>query len=92
MSLTKKEQSNALKHLNSKWAGERKCSICQSNNWNVHPEIYEMRQFNGGNMVLGGPVVPLLMVECTNCGNTISMNAIRAGIVSPEAKEEKPNE
>ncbi len=91
MALTKEQQDKAIQHLNSKWINKT-CPVCQGNTWDVHPELYEMRQFNGGDMVLGGPLIPLLVVECTNCGNTISINAIRAGVVSPEKKGDSNND
>ncbi len=91
MALNEEQQRKALDHLNTKWKGLRNCQICGDTNWNVHPELYEMRQFNEGNMVLGGPLIPLLVIECTNCGNTISINAIRAGIVTPDKKEGSAN-
>ena len=92
MALNQKQQIKALAHLKSKWTGERKCQVCKSDIWNVHPELYELRQFNEGNMVLGGPLVPLLVIECTNCGNTIFMNAMRASVVSPDKKEGDSND
>jgi len=87
LSLTKEQQEKAIQHLNKKWTNKT-CPVCQGNTWDVHPELYEMRQFNGGDMVLGGPLIPLLVVECKNCGNTISINAMRAGVISPEKKGE----
>ncbi len=83
--LSENQQSKLLEFLNSKWVGERNCPICNENNWNLHPEMYELRTFNKGKMVLGGPLVPLVILECKNCGNTFSINAIKAGIVPPEA-------
>ncbi len=83
MPLNKKQQEKAINYLNEKWH-VKICQICQGTNWDIHPELYELRQFNGGNMVLGGPLIPMLVVECTNCGNTISINAMRAGIVNLE--------
>lgn len=81
MPLNKEQQEKAINYLNNKWH-EKICPICKGTNWDIHPELYELRQFNGGNMVLGGPLIPMLVIECTNCGNTISINAMRAGIVN----------
>ena len=48
-------------------------------------EIYEMRQFQGGNFVIGvTPVVPVVPVTCVNCGNTVLVNAIAAGVTTRE--------
>lgn len=91
MPLNHEQQQKALAHLNTKWKNKT-CGVCEGNNWDIHPELYELRQFNQGNMVLGGPLIPLLIVECTNCGNTISMNAIRAGVVSADESAEGSND
>jgi hypothetical protein len=92
LALNNEQQNKAMAHLNSKWVGKRECSVCKNNSWNIHPQVYEMRQFNEGGMVLGGPLLPLIIVECNNCGNTISINAIKAGVVSSERKGETSND
>jgi len=30
--------------------------------WNVHDSSFELREFNEGNMVLGGPLIPVVPV------------------------------
>ena len=40
-------------------------------------------------MIVGGPIVPLAPVTCNNCGNTILLNALIAGIVDPQPKKEE---
>ena len=48
-------------------------------------EIYEIREFQGGNFIIGGtPIVPVLPVTCGNCGNTVLVNAIVAGVTKRE--------
>jgi hypothetical protein len=51
-----------------------------------------MTEFTQAGLVLGGPVVPLAPVTCNNCGNTVLLNALMAGVVTtPEKKEEVVN-
>lgn len=73
-----------LQFLKVKWAG-RPCPMCGSGPWNVQDEAFELRAFQGGNLVLGaGPLVPVVVVTCQNCGNTMLVNAIVSGVVDRE--------
>jgi hypothetical protein len=81
-----------LEHLKKKWGG-RPCQMCGIGNWNVQTSAYELRQFFQGNLVVGGgPVIPVIPVVCTNCGNTVLVNALVSGAISapaaPEARAE----
>ena len=84
MLLTPEQQQQAIQYLNTNWVGQRNCAVCNQNQWTVHPELYELRQFSNGGLTVGGPIVPLLMVECQHCGNTITLNAMRAGLINQE--------
>lgn len=86
MSLSNIQKEKAIKHIEKSSGGIQKCSMCKEREWSIHPELYQLTQFNEGGTIIGGPVVPLLILECTNCGNTLSINAIRAGIISPKNK------
>lgn len=66
-------------HLKEKW-GSRPCPMCNVNKWNVSGDIYDLRKHADANsIVVGGPVVPVFPITCTNCGNTILINAVAAG-------------
>lgn len=69
-----------LEHLKVKWQG-RPCQQCSIGNWSVQDTAYELRQFSNGSLVAGGTVMPVIPVICSNCGNTILVNAIIAGAV-----------
>ena len=76
-----------ISHLRTKW-GARPCPMCGAQNWNVSDTVFELRQFHGGNLVLGqGPIIPIIPVTCVNCGNTIFINGIITGIIENEKKE-----
>jgi len=42
--------------------------------------MFQLSQYNP--LILGGPVIPVIPVVCNNCGNTILVNAITAGLLS----------
>jgi len=80
--MAKFDGNKAIEHLRAKWSG-RPCLMCGDGNWNVQDSIYQLLEFNHGGLVIGGPVIPIIPVVCSNCGNTLLVNAITAGIVTP---------
>lgn len=82
MKLSDAEYKRLLAHVQSKWRPPTECAVCKSNNWNVSREVYEIREFQHGGMVLGGntAIAPLCPVTCNTCGNTVLFNALVAGI------------
>lgn len=78
--------------LNKHWVGRKSCPICQNNNWSLSDTIYEFRPFQHGGLTVGGPVIPTVVITCTNCGHTLFFNAIKLDIVKvPKGKEEGDN-
>ena len=79
-----------IKHLKEKWAG-RPCQQCGVGDWQVQDSAFELRQFHGGGLRIGGPLIPVVPVVCSNCGNTILVNALIAGALE-RPEEKKPEE
>jgi len=77
-----------ISHLKKKWA-DRPCCQCGVANWQVQDAVFELRQFSEGSLVVGGPIIPVVPVTCANCGNTLLVNAIRAGIIDQPTEAEK---
>ena len=67
------------------------CPICGKSQWSVNNVVTEMREFQNGNLIIGGEssIMPFVSITCNNCANTLFVNAIIAGIVSPQEKQEK---
>jgi len=82
----KVDSEKIINHLKTKWGG-RPCQMCGIGSWNVSDSIFELREFNAGNMVLGnGPLIPVVPITCDNCGNTVFINAIKAGLIEQPKK------
>ena len=81
--MTKIETPKMIEQLQAKWAG-RPCQMCQVGDWKVQDATFELREFHEGTLVVGGPIIPVVPVVCANCGNTILVNAIVAGVVKPK--------
>src|SRR5262245_52443943 len=70
------------------WRAEKVCPICRSNRWTISDDAAELRVLHGGNLVVGGPVYPLVVVTCGVCGNTLLFNAIVSKAIEPQRNEE----
>src|SRR5688572_23095801 len=81
--IEKANQEKVLSHLKEKWAG-RTCPMCLTGNFNLQDTLFEIREFGQGGFTIGGPVLPVVPVVCTNCGNTILVNAMISGAATPE--------
>ena len=86
----KEQEKKVLEWFNSKWIGNKICPICNEGMWNASPTIFEMREFRGGDMVVGkGKIIPIIPITCNNCGYTVNVNAVKIGVV--DSKEERKN-
>lgn len=84
MKLTVEQTEKAKAFVQSKWRAPYPCNCCGHNKWNISNTLFQLIEFHHGNMVIGGEVAPVLPVICANCGNTVLVNAIVAGLVSNE--------
>jgi len=66
------------------------CPLCQKQAWNLENEIWELREFNMGNLIVGGQVFPVVPLICTNCGNTLFINAVLSGVLQRSLPEFSP--
>jgi hypothetical protein len=60
------------------------CWACGTGKWNINPELFQYLPFNKGSLVVGGPVLPVVVLHCDNCGHTITFSAIQLGMVDPK--------
>jgi hypothetical protein len=76
--------------IGQKWGG-RSCPMCGKGPWTVQEKVYQLSEFHGGNLVVGGPLIPVIPVTCNNCGYTVVVNAILSGALAAPApaQEEK---
>jgi hypothetical protein len=86
-----RRQKAALEWINTRWTNpDKRCPICSQSNWGVGA-VYELREYEDGNLVLGGNsgILPAFPVTCATCGHTYWFNALSAGIIggAPEPKQ-----
>jgi ribosomal protein S27AE len=85
--MTEIDNEKVLAFLKNKWTNPR-CPMCGGGGWNVEQGVFELRKFHGGNFIMGGPLIPIIPVSCQNCGNTVFVNAIMAGVVDRDQPSE----
>ena len=84
--MKKPEGYEIIDFINQNWRNQT-CQICGEHTWNVSDKIYELREFNDGDIVIGGPggaVFPVIPVVCKKCGNTIFINAVSTKLLKGE--------
>lgn len=81
--MKKADGEQMIKFLNERWQGAR-CPLCGNSGWNITDKYFELREFNDGNLVIGGPnnaIIPVIPVTCKHCGNTVFINALTTGLL-----------
>ncbi len=75
-------QDELIKILNEKWKS-RPCLMCGDANWIVSNKVFELREFNEGNLIIGGggPITPVVTITCGNCGNIVMVNPMAIGLL-----------
>jgi hypothetical protein len=84
-----------LRHwLEEHWGteeGKGACPMCGTNSWTLG-DAAELRAYEEGVLHIGGRVYPVMPVVCVNCGNTVLINAILAGVLQPDTEPESDTE
>ncbi len=73
-----------LSDLNRNWGDNKVCPICGKRNWSVSPDVHQLLKFSGGTLVIGGSVIPIVSVTCTNCGYTLMFNPLISGALKSQ--------
>lgn len=70
------------------------CPLCGSNNWGASDRIFQLQEFHGGKIIIGGEtkIFPVLPLTCEKCGNTYFINAIGAKLIDPNDREANNND
>lgn len=81
--LTFEEKERCAKWLSDKVPGDVTCPVCKTSKWEIADHLVCMSIFNPiGSTALLGTVYPFFQLCCSNCANTILINAVDAKIVA----------
>lgn len=89
MKLTEEQAQVVIKHISKANNGESIiCPVCKNESWTINNVVTEMREFQNGDLILGGnsAIVPFVTLSCSNCGNTLFFNAITTGAILPQVE------
>jgi len=82
MKIGEEQKKIALEKLSSFFRSS--CPICAGNEWILNDTVFELREFSGGGLVIGGEassIYPVIAVACKTCGHTHYFNAILLGVI-----------
>ena len=87
LSMTKIDPKKIIEHLDKRWK-DKTCPVCHSDKWSLGDQIFEIREFNEGNLIVdSGPIFPVIPIVCDSCGNVVLLNAIKAGFLENKKDE-----
>lgn len=88
MPLTKEKKDQMLENLKEKWPPKKRiCYICGNNKFEMTDNIFQVSQYFPHVLTMG-PIVPLIVVTCSNCGYTLLFNALTLqAIERPEKRQ-----
>jgi len=90
MILDEKQKKHLLEHINKVWKDPVVCSICKGTKWDLADKIFELREFNGGSLVIGkNSIIPVIPIICRKCGKTHFISAINTGLIDSNDSKEK---
>lgn len=92
MKLNNEQQKKLVDKLNEVWQPPKTCSVCGQNQWEISDIIFELREFHGGGMAIGGhsSITPVVHATCKKCSNTLFFNALKLGLINKdESKSDK---
>jgi len=80
MTLSSDQKSVVIERFKETTMGS--CPLCQQQQWQIADDVYELRQFHHGRVVVGDQTVimPLLALNCSHCGYTALLNAGHYGV------------
>ena len=89
MKLTDEQINNIISNLNRVSPHGITCPVCSNKNWTINNIVTESREFQHGDIVLGGnsALVPYITITCSHCAHTLFFNAIQIGVVNPDQEK-----
>lgn len=76
-----------------RWFGDKwpdpACAVCGERAWAANPRLGQIPNLAPPAQERGR-TVPIVVITCFNCGHTVSVNAIVAGVVASDDEPEEP--
>lgn len=83
MILSQEQGKKIMALIGEKWTKKGCCPMCNHLGLSIQERVLELREYNNGDIVVGGNQAsfPIVAVMCPECGYTIFVNAIAAGVI-----------
>ena len=83
MRLTEEQRERVAQHL-GRITPQVHCPVCSRAQWEVADRVFELREFVGGGLRVGGDqsIYPVVLVVCGGCGYTAMLGAIALGLLT----------
>lgn len=82
MEFSIEQKTRFIEYINTKWPSPQTCPVCRAEEkWFIPNYIYELREAKHKAKF---KFAPLIEIVCANCGYTLLINAIIAGIYENE--------
>lgn len=84
MELTTDQKNNLVENLRNYRPDGITCVLCNNQSWEISDKIFELREFQGGDFAIGkgSTILPVIPMNCSRCGNTMFINALRVGVLT----------
>jgi hypothetical protein len=80
MKLHPEEKAKLVQFIQIKWKLDD-CPVCRkTETYDVSEQVYQIVEYPEMGRLSGEVVAPIVPVTCRNCGNTILVNALVAGV------------
>lgn len=73
--------TKAISFVQAKWTNAQ-CNACGGTQHNIEQNVFQLLEFNGEGLSIGGPVYPVIPVTCTNCGHIRLLSGVVAGVTT----------
>jgi hypothetical protein len=74
MKLSKPQHQTLTDYVQDKMKPAAICAVCRATNWDISREVFKLTAFQEGS---GIAAIPLCVVSCGSCGNTLFIDARR---------------
>ncbi len=90
--LSAEDAAKCFKWINDHQPGDVTCAICGTTKWSIAAHVVEVRASTRAAVTIGAPTYPLFQMICSNCGHTLFVNAIIAGVIGPSSSKSSTEE
>jgi hypothetical protein len=91
--MTEFNKEKAQEWISKYWTRPKECTVCGSDQWLLLDNVWELRKFERGTLVIGGsPILPVVALMCNVCGHLIFFNAIAVRAIAREELKEDSGE